>query len=377
MCARSGWRIWVGWIVVTLGPIVYPSPGRGQAVAPGAAAPAEAAAPLAHEGSGAGDEGMIMVDLPHQVHFGETFEVDVWTRGVPGETDVFMEQTPDVVFEPRTVRVSATHRATVKCNLTRDPPSGLLEINLSADRCANRSLTIDAGFRLKLARIGASDGVTSDAPQMLELAFTDDTGRPVPLDGPLEMRMLSSMALLHDGPQSPATNSIVKHVERRSVTAPYVWLAPQLRAGQLLSVSTTDVAVELRDSFTDKILGQRFLVTIRPPTWIQIVAAIAGSLVWMLLASVVQPGRHAQKLAGLISALLTGVVAFALVRIHVLGANVDTTEVWGFFILGALVNSSGVESFLRGLTSKVTDTIHEKAAPAAPTAPRASRGLAP
>ena len=158
-----------------------------------------------------------------------------------------------------------------------------------------------------------------------------------------------------DGPQSPPSVGIHKIVDRGTDVTPFTWIsAGQTMIGSAVEANTT-IAVELRNSHSGIVIQKPFVVPIRPNWVAQMLAAVAGSLLWLLLAIAANAQRRERQqiFAGVGLAVVSGVIAFILTKTKLISLEAGATEMAGFVSIGLLVGGSGAESILRKLAPKV------------------------
>lgn len=330
--------------------------GTARAQAP-LSPPAPASAAMATtDGDATDDETTIEMDIPQRIDPAKPFLVSVWVPGATEKTTIHADHGSDVSYKPAKVTVAPGERATVECELiNKTPASGLVQLVFSSDCCATRSATIDAGFRLKVRPLGLEQGLVAGDQKMIAFEFVNDQGQRVPLDAPLSMTVIASRLILQDGPKTPPSVGIHKIIDRGASVTPFTWLSPgQTLLGAAVEPSTT-LAVEIRNSHGGIVVREPFVVPIRPNWIAQMLAAVGGSLLWLLLALTANAERRERRqiVAGFGLAMVSGVIAFVLTKTKLIGLEAGGMEIAGFVSLGLLVGGSGAESIVRALASKV------------------------
>ncbi|HVT17227.1 MAG TPA: hypothetical protein VHQ90_13735 [Thermoanaerobaculia bacterium] len=305
--------------------------------------------------------GYISADLPWVVTLGEEFEVDVFlvaaTSAPHKPVTIYMERTDRIRYEPRALTISPGERVTVKTKIVRSP-GGLSEIFASADGWYPLQATVSTGFRGNLSvRLPAS--LDSGSVSSFSVQFIDEIGGLISLDSPASLVVEVTSAEIRHG--SKPWSQVLK-----------LPLDPGANSSPVLELKPTDwkpsrgtLRAELRINSQRVIASKVVEFSCVPSGWVTLLMAAVGGTLWSLysiardykkIAMVTRRKAVTQVAVTMIAGFFAGCLAYLLASWDVLGIRVDTTSLKGFIVLGFLFSYVGVESLMKGVSSKFSQS---------------------
>lgn len=310
----------------------------------------------ADAGAAADSLGYIAADLPLKVEVNEPFEIDLILKpknpGYPGAAKVFMEQTNQMKYEPRTLGLKAGERKTVRATVLKSS-SGLASVVATADGWDSLDTVINSGFWSRL-KSNIGEPIHAGSRKTFSISFKDDEGDATPLDAPVTVTLQGSkLLMLVDG----------NWHERVELTVPAgsISTVPIEIKATSWAADTALVSAEVRTMNNMVIHNENFWINVLPRWYVPLLVAILGGVMYSVyrLSQRLPNRRGAARefllgavLPGLASGGFAGALAFLLASWGVLGIKVDTTTLQGFLILGFLFAYVGIDFILKTVTRR-------------------------
>ncbi len=307
--------------------------------------------------------GYIIPDLPWVVTPGKEFKIDfnllpvepTFHQPVP----VDMEQTDLIDYTPRSFKINPGERVTVKATILQ-PSQGLSQIiyTTSAPGWATRWVTVNSGFRAGLS-LTLPASIDSGTISFFSVQFLDEaTGKRVTLDAPTSLVIEATSAEIRRG-NGPWSRVLTLDLMSGANSSPVLELKPNSwppGPGALKA----ELRINSQRIIADKVVE----FSGAPSWWSALIMAAVGGLLWSLysvakdfktIATGPRRGIVAQLALTLFGGLFAGSFAYLLASWDVLGIRVDTSSLRGFVFFGFLVAYVGVDSLMKGISSKVPE----------------------
>jgi hypothetical protein len=288
----------------------------------------------------------VQPDIPFRMAV--TYYVPADDTSAPPTTAVSADDTGDVTYDPSdfTLKANETKNVAVKVNKTS---SGLAELMVTDDCCADPRLSVDAGFRGRLVW-DAGTSLESQTSQRATLMVLDTSDHPLPLDAPITIEVRVSGALVRFN-GDPTWHSRTRTILPRGSTAsPTLDVMPQ-------PLFSTDGAMQVQGFLNDEtfvLLDSPLRFKILPPWWVRLGVTILGAIIYGFyqLAHKLPGSLPRAFMQTLLAGIFAGIFAWALADWNVLGIRTDPEHLTGYFVLGILTAVAGVEPMFEKLARR-------------------------
>jgi hypothetical protein len=305
--------------------------------------------------------GYILTDMPWVVTPGKEFKIDFFLQPVEPTFNqpvpVVMEQTDLIDYTPRSFKVRPGERVTVRAMILQ-PSQGLSQIiyTTSAPGWVTPWVTVNSGFQAGLS-LTLPAMMDSGTVGFFSVQFVDEaTGKRVALGAPTSLLIEASSAEIRYG-GGPWSRVLKLDLLSGANSSPVLELRPNY-----WPPGRGALKAELRLN-SQRIIADKVVELVCAPSWWSaLLMAAIGGLLWSLYSLAKDfktittgPRRRiaAQLALTLFGGLFAGSLAYLLASWDIFGIRVDTSSLRGFVFLGFLFAYIGVDSLMKGISSKV------------------------
>jgi hypothetical protein len=296
----------------------------------------------------------VRIDAPWRVPLGVPFRMSVTyyvpsdDKGAPPQTAVSADDTGEITYEPSDFVLKANETKDVRVTVN-STTSGLAELMVTDDCCEDPRLSIETGFRGRVAW-DAGQALESQTSQWATLSILDPSDRPLALDAPVSLDVKVSGALIRLPGENTWHHELPVHLPHGSSGSPTFEILPQ-------PLFSTEGTVQVRGFLNDEsfvLFDSSLRFKILPPWWIRLGVTVLGAILYSLYP-LIQKSTGPLRLAvakAILAGAFGGLFAWALADWNVLGIKTDPEHLTGYFVLGLLTAYAGVEPAFEKLAQR-------------------------
>jgi hypothetical protein len=305
--------------------------------------------------------GELITALPVEVEKDKPFDFYVRLKPYASDfneaVDVQLQQNPNVLYDQRSflLKPGEAHKviATVKKS-----NSGLAVIVVFAENWVPIDVSIYVGGAPLMLVAKVEQPVESYRRKPFLVGFTDDTGKPVKLEGDASLLLEGTNIRLCLNDSSDCGAKVVLPLKKEV----YDSKAIQLKANSWSADSGMVTMTLTTPSGFYNVASGTFSVAIVPAWWILAIMGMLGGLTYSMIqflrTSLQSRRKHSRAVwiknlsIAVFAGIAPGALAYPLAAWNVLGIKTDTTSLRGFFILGLLFAYAGMDGLLALLSPK-------------------------
>lgn len=299
------------------------------------------------------DKPFVAVITPYVAKLNEAFQVEVYL--VPASTaPVTVQFTPKagLSISENHFQLEGSKHKFLSAKFTSSPPSGLAWILANGDNGYETGgwAAVDVSFDGHLKPTW-TEPLAYDRPTTLSLAIVDRDGKPIPVDGELQLQ-LDSVDGLINGSEKEALIPIAN----ASRVTPQFQLRPRSSRGGNVHLS----GILRIPTYSHLLAQEQFIFTAQPAWWFPVLLALFGGILHaaykMVKIPLPIPLRNwvYASTAILATSSVSSLVGYLFADFDLLGLKLDPNVLRTYAIVGFLFSYFGVDGLLSDKLAHLT-----------------------